>query len=314
MISSLPVLKALADETRLRLVLLLNRHELNVTELVSILDMGQPRISRHLKILADAELVGARRDGQRAFYSVGEGNPGAGIIEVLMDQSRSDDLPTRDLAQAEAVIRERGRAGRDFFEARASDWDRLRTRVLGGFELAQNIRERLDGARVVADLGCGSGQLLARLADSVERIIGVDSSPRMLDLARQRLDDNPAASLRIGELEHLPLRDGEADLAVLSLVLHHLAEPLRGLREAHRILTGTGRLMIVEFEKHDQEIMRTGYGDQWLGFDSREIEGWLNRIGFQLTARQTARVNLGLTVQIFDCRKAEYQTRGREDA
>ena len=299
MLQALPYFKALADETRLRLVRIMMDHELNVNELVAILAMGQSRVSRHLKILADTGLLSSRRDGLRVFYSVAPEGPGRLVLDSLRPLLSNEPVFDLDAARAEEIIAERARATRRFFEDIAGDWDRLKQKVLAGFDLSALVAERMPPGRVFTDLGCGTGDLLAALLEKAGEVIGVDSSSRMLDLARRRFaSDGKTVSLRIGELEHLPLRDGEADLAVASMTLHHLSRPFRGIEEAHRVLSPGGRFLILDFEKHTNEAMRSEYGDQWLGFSEEELLNWLVRAGFDIEENSLFPVGAGLTIRM----------------
>ncbi len=295
----LTYLKALADETRLRLMNVLSRHELSVNELVDILAMGQPRVSRHLKIMTEAGLLAKRRDGVRVYYSVAKAGRGRGFIEAVASFVDEEDVFVADLDRAEAAVAERTLATQRFFDAHAGDWDRLRTEVLGDFELAAAVSARMPDCGVAVDLGCGDGHLLPALLERAEGVIGVDSSAKMLELARRRfIGDGGRVSLRIGRLEHLPLADGEADFAVTTMVLHHLSQPLAGIKEARRALKTGGLLMVVDFDKHTNERMRVKYGDMWLGFSREEIETWLEEAGFRVRDVERFSVNEGLTVQM----------------
>ncbi len=266
-------LKALADETRLRLALVLFRYELSVNEIVNLMDMGQSRISRHLKILVDAGLLESRRDGLWVYYSAISSGEGKAFLESII--SFADDMPTTapDLDMAHHILEERARKTRQFFNAIAEDWDALNKELLGDFNLPLSVAAKFSKkANVAVDLGCGTGGVLEELRPKAKEIIGVDGSARMLELARRRFGENSGkeisnVSLRIGELDHLPLKDNEADFACINLVLHHVSDPKLVLVEIGRILQKGGSLLVTEFLKHDNEMLRTKYGDRWLGFD-----------------------------------------------
>jgi ArsR family transcriptional regulator len=280
--------KTLADETRVRLLNILRRHELSVGEISWVLDMSQPRVSRHLKIMAEAGLLASRRDGLWIFYRAVQDGPGRDLAEAVAYLLDSEPALKGDLDRANRAVEERSRETTRFFNAIAKDWPDMRREILQDFDLPGAVAARLGACRVAADLGCGAGDLLPALKAGAERVIGVDSSPRMLDEARRRLDalglpGEPAVSLRLGELEHLPLRDGEADCAVLSMVLHHLSGPAEGVAEAHRILRPGGRLIIIDFARHADENLRKRYGDRWLGFAPEDLDAWLS--GFAVEER-----------------------------
>lgn len=296
--------KALADETRLRLTALLRAHELNVGELVAVLGMGQPRISRHLKILFDAGLVECRREGLWAFYSVAAKGPGRRFLDcqaALLDEAGAAPLGlvcAADKKRAEACVRERAKATQRFFDSVAGEWQMLSREVLGDFDLADELASRLHPGMLVADLGCGPGELLLRLAEGARQAIGVDSSPRMLELAEKRLAGRDNVSLRLGDLTHLPLREDEIQAATLSLVLHHLSDPVAALAEAKRALCPAGVLLVAEFDRHDNDAMRVKYGDPRLGVDRETLENWLRQAGFAPRRISEHPVNQGLTVLI----------------
>lgn len=273
--------KALADETRLRLVNLSLYYELNVNEIVEVMNMGQSRISRHLKILTDNELLTFRRDGLWTFYSaVSKGN-GCNFIESIRYLFENDPRFGKDLEEAKRVLQERSKEMVRFFDSIAGAWEKLKREILGDVDINGLILKNIPPSGTIVDLGCGTGDLLAFLKDKGGWLIGVEKSPRMLDEARRRFSgsgDN--IDLRVGELEHLPLREGEAGTAVVNMVLHHLPDPIKAFQEVHRVLEHKGRFIIVELLTHNVEGMRERYGDRWLGFSEEDIQSWLNNTGF----------------------------------
>ncbi|MBI4803632.1 MAG: metalloregulator ArsR/SmtB family transcription factor [Desulfovibrio sp.] len=294
---SLSAFKALADETRLRLIRLLVRFELNVGEIVGVLGMGQSRISRHLRILVESGLLKARRDGLWVFYSAEK----SGLLSAIEPYIENCG-PEKDMALAREALDARNSETRRFFNSIAPDWQAMRREVLGDLDLDSLILERLPRCGTMADLGCGPGELLLALASKADRLIGVDASPAMLDLARRKVALHDA-SLRVGELEHLPLADAEAQAAVLSLTLHHLSDPVAALKEARRVVAPGGTLVVVDYLKHASELMRERFGDRWLGFDPDEISAWLDQTGLILDTLETKPVKLGLKVGIYVARR-----------
>lgn len=295
--------KALADETRLRLLGILAHHELNVGEIVQVLDMGQSRISRHLKILMEAGLLDCKRDGLWAFYSI----PGAGqaqpLLQAVLGELKSLPDHDRDLDCATQVLAERRQSTVRFFDDLAADWTRMSREILGDFDLGQAILGYLHEPGTVVDLGCGPGLLLGRLAEKANRAIGVDNSARMLEAAARLLSPCAQISLRLGDLEHLPLRDAEADTAILSMVLHHLASPQAGLAEMSRVMLPGGQVILVDFLAHTNETMRTRYGDRWLGFAVEDLRLWLRQSGFQPEREDHVSINLGLDLLLLTARR-----------
>ncbi|WP_316896780.1 metalloregulator ArsR/SmtB family transcription factor [Pseudodesulfovibrio indicus] len=295
--------KALSDDTRARLVNVLLEYELNVGEIVQVMEMGQSRISRHLKILSESGLVHVRRDGLWAFYRASEEGPGRAFLNGVRELMADEPELTRDRNRAEKVIRERTAATRQFFDDIASEWDRMTAEVLGDLDLGREIRSRLPQCDCAADIGCGTGDMLEILSQSAKTVIGVDNSPKMLELAEERFSGDARMSLRIGEMTHLPLRDWEADCTVMSLVLHHLARPVDALREAARVLKIGGRLLIAEFDQHENELMRTEYGDRRLGIPREKMVGWLDQARFNVLSVTEFTVNMGLVVVLYEAEK-----------
>lgn len=301
---TLAAFKALADETRLRILRLLTRFELNVGELTGVLGMGQSRVSRHLRILVDSGLLTARRDGLWVFYS-GARSSLLDAVTPLIEGCG----PGEDFARAGEALEARARETRRFFNAIAPDWQALRREVLGDTDLEGAILSLLPAGESVADLGCGPGELLDALSAKSARLIGVDVSPAMLELARRR-PGLAGASLRVGELEHLPLADAEVRAAVMSLALHHLSDPQAALKEAGRVVAPGGVLVVADYLKHANELMRERFGDRWLGFSSREVSSWLDRAGFTVERIEEKPVKLGLRLGFYVARRSFTEERG----
>jgi len=311
--------KALADETRLRILHLLRDRELAVGEIVGILQTGQSRISHHLRILTEAGFLTSRRDGLWMFYTVAEQARPRRLVECAAEFAAGFEPLDADRARVEQVLRERKRSSTRFFNSLAGRWESMKREMVGGLDLEAEIRRRIPAwCRAVADLGCGTGDLLCALAGTADRLIGVDSSPRMLEKARARLGERvgdaaraaePAETerfdLRMGELEHLPMGDAEADCALINMVLHHLADPLQALKEARRVVASGGTLIVAELEKHENEAMRTRYGDRWLGFDKRSLERWIRKAGFSVGESAVLPALSGLSVLMICCTKEE---------
>jgi len=295
--------KALADETRARLVNVLLEYELNVGEIVQVMEMGQSRISRHLKILSDSGLVDVRREGLWAFYRASDEGAGRDFLDGVASLLESEAELKRDRNRAEKVIRERTAATRQFFDDIAPDWDRMTAEVLGELNLGKEIQARLPKCECAADIGCGTGDLLEILAKSAQTVIGVDNSPKMLELAEERFSDDANMSIRIGEMTHLPLRDWEADCAVTSLVLHHLARPIDAIKEVGRVLKIGGRLLIAEFDVHENELMRSEYGDRRLGIPQEKMVTWLEQARFDVKSVTEFSINMGLVVVLYEAEK-----------
>ena len=275
--------KSLSDETRLRLLNLALHFELNVNETVRILGMGQSRISHHLKILTDCGLLTFRRDGLWSFYSAVPNSEGAVFIEAIRYLFLEDPLFAQDLKEAAVCIAERSRKTTRFFEDQAKNWETLKQEITGDLDLNRKIISALPRVKTIVDLGCGTGDLLPYLKEKGDNIIGVEQSSGMLEEARKHYEkDGNQIDIRVGELEHLPLRDEEADVALTNMVLHHLPQPQDALKEVNRVLRQGGRFFIVDLLPHNDETMRQRFGDVWLGFSRETLEKWLKGSGFAI--------------------------------
>jgi ArsR family transcriptional regulator len=296
--------KALADETRIRLLNILMHHELSVNEIVTLMAMGQSRISRHLKILTDSGLLECRRDGAWAFYSAAGNSTAGRFVKRLGPVFKTEPQLSGDIENAARLVAERSVRTRNFFNSIAPRWNDLRQKVLGDFDLNQALLERTPPCRFAVDLGCGTGGLLSGLRKKADFAVGVDSSRKMLDQAENLLaGGKPNVELRLGELEHLPVGNSEADLAVLSMVLHHLPDPAKVVREAARILESGGIFIIADFDKHTNEDMRKQYGDRWLGFSREEITAILENTAFEHLETISFELNPTIHLNITTARK-----------
>lgn len=276
-------LSAVADPTRSRLLLLLERHELTVGELCAATRLPQSTISRHLKVLADESWLAVRADGASRFYRLAPRleESARTLWEAVRPQLEPAVESAEDEARAQEVLAGRRTRSQEFFATEAGEWDSLRRELFGErIELAA-LADLLDERWVVGDLGCGTGQLAAVLAPTVRQVIAVDESAAMLAAARRRLEHATNVELRSGALESLPVEDGALDAAVMILVLHHLADPLEALREAARVLRPGGRLLIVDMAAHNREELRERMGHVWLGFPAEQLERWLGEAGFE---------------------------------
>lgn len=262
-------LASLADTTRSRILLLLDRHELTVGELCGIVQLPQSTVSRHLKALSDAGWVAARAEGTSNLYTMTSPALDASARRLwLLVREQVGPTPSaiQDQRRLQAVLAERRTKSQEFFSSSAGQWDRMRDELFGDrFHLAA-LCAFADPSWTVGDLGCGTGQVAASLAPFVERVIAVDGSTAMLNAARKRVADFQNIELRRGELEELPIDDGRLDAAMLTLVLHHVPEPDKAIGEVARVLKPGGRALIVDMLPHERESYRQQMGHVWLGF------------------------------------------------
>ena len=297
---SLNYFKSLSDVTRIRVYNILLNYELSVNELVQLLEMGQSGISRHLKILTNAGLLKCRRNGVWAFYSADLSEGKKNFADSVQNLFEEESILNQDILLAERVIAERSLETSQFFNTIAHKWDLLKLEIMGDFDLNTVILENIDGGDIIADLGCGTGELLSTLTVGEKKVIGVDSSSSMLEETRKRFfNKNTALDLRLGELEHLPLKDKEAEVAVISLALHHLSKPEVAIIETERILKPGGTLIIAEFEKHNNELLQKAYGDRWLGFTKNEVKGWLDENNFITSSVKEYNVQQSLIIVVY---------------
>ena len=276
-------LSTLSDATRSRMLLLLERHELTVSELCTVLQLPQSTVSRHLKTLADAGWVASRRDGTSRYYTLTLDDRETHVRRLwalLRDQVSLTAGADQDARRLKNVLARRQSKSQEFFESTAGQWDKVRADLFGAGSYLQVLPALIDERWTVGDLGCGTGQVASALAPFVARLIAVDRSGEMLQAARRRLRDLPTAEVRRGELEALPVADGELDAATLILVLHHLPDPSAALAEAHRVLKTGGRLVIADMLPHDREEYRQQMGHVWLGFSEEQMQRLLVAAGF----------------------------------
>ena len=277
-------MSALADTTRSRLLLLLERHELTVGELCAVLQLPQSTVSRHLKLLGDEEWVTGRAEGTSRRYRMPADrlDPSARRLwQLVREQVAALPAAGHDAERLRSVLSQRAARSQEFFSTAAGQWDRLRADLFGQRADLLGLLGLLDEAWTVGDLGAGTGQIAASLAPFVRRVVAVDSSAAMLDAARARLDAVDNADLRPGELEALPVDDGELDAAVAFLVLHYVAEPGMAIAEAARALKANGRLLVVDMAPHDREEYRQTMGHLWQGFSAERMETWMREAGLE---------------------------------
>jgi DNA-binding transcriptional ArsR family regulator/ubiquinone/menaquinone biosynthesis C-methylase UbiE len=279
-------LKAAAEPTRLRILLLLAAGELNVKDLTQVLGQSQPRISRHLKLLAEAGLIERFREGSWAYFHVSDRSPGGRLaLDLLGLVDGSDPVIARDRERAEALKRERETAAQSYFRTHAGDWDGIRALHVAESEVEQAMSEALGPGpfKLLVDLGTGTGRTLEFFGARFERGIGFDLNQAMLAYARSTLARAglPRAQVRHGDIYALALADGVADAVVMHQVLHFLAQPALAIREAARILAPGGKLLIVDFAPHELEFLREEHAHDRLGFAPDQVSQWLKDAGLE---------------------------------
>jgi ubiquinone/menaquinone biosynthesis C-methylase UbiE/DNA-binding transcriptional ArsR family regulator len=279
-------LKAAGEETRLRVLALLGEAELTVSDLTDILRQSQPRISRHLKLLAEAGLVERFREGTWAFFRLAEQGGGATVVRVLLGRlDPADPVIARDRERLADVRSARAVAAQAYFRAHAAEWDRIRKLYVPEAAVEEAIRAALSDKpfRSLLDLGTGSVRMLVLLVHEIERGLGLDLSLYMLLIARDRLERAGLrhCSVRQGDLYDLPLGNDTFDVVILHQVLHFLDDGARAIREAARVLRPGGRLLVVDFAPHGQEFLREQFAHRRLGFAPETVAQWMAASGLE---------------------------------
>ncbi len=280
----LNALKAIAEPTRLRILILCLKGELTVSELVWILNQSQPRISRHLKLLVEAGLLERIREGTWVFHRAALTGVGAELTERLSTLIPMDDrLIQRDMERLQDVKRERSQAAAAYFSEIAMQWDEIRSLHVDDADIEQAISDALDWNCIstMIDIGTGTGHLLERFGPLISQGEGIDLSREMLAIARANLEAAalPHCQVRQGDLFNLPNDPESFDLAVIHQVLHFVDDPALAIIEAARVLKPGGRLVIVDFAPHDVESLRQKDNHRRLGFADSEAQSWFAHAG-----------------------------------
>jgi len=285
--NALSLLRAAGEATRLRILALLARSELNVKDLTQILGQSQPRISRHLKLMAEAGLIGRFREGSWVFFRLADsGNEAPLAAAIVASLDPADPVFARDRARAEAVNKARAEAAQTYFKEHAGEWDRIRTLHVAEKEVETAIGDALGEGPfpLLVDLGTGTGRMLELFAPRANRALGFDLSHDMLAYARMKLERAglAQAQARHGDLYNVPLADAAADAVILHQVLHFLDDPAAAVAEAARVLKPGGKLLVVDFAPHGLEFLREQSAHRRLGFASSQIKRWLQAAGLKV--------------------------------
>lgn len=280
-------LKAAAESSRLRILALLSKGDLTVSDLTEILNQSQPRVSRHLKLLLDAGLIERYQEGSWAYFRLSDSEGAREFVHgIVAKLDPNDALAERDLERLALVKHKRQERAAEYFSANAKAWDRIRSLHVpeGAVEAALKKIVGQTPFQSMLDLGTGTGRILEIFAPLYRRGVGIDMSREMLSVARANLDRAGVAhaQVRQGDIYMPPVERESFDLVTIHQVLHYLEEPGLAIREAARMLRPSGRLLIVDFAPHELEFLRTEHAHLRLGFSDTQIADWLEEAGLDL--------------------------------
>jgi ubiquinone/menaquinone biosynthesis C-methylase UbiE/DNA-binding transcriptional ArsR family regulator len=324
----LAMLRAAGDPTRLRLLLLLREAELTVSELTRILGQSQPRVSRHLRLLCEAGLLQRFKEGSWVFYRAVDRGVRAQLGNTLAALASGEpDTLEADRRRLAAIREQRAEAAAAYFKANASEWERIRSLHAPEQEVEDAIVDLVAGTDVesLLDVGTGTGRMLELLAPSIRRGVGIDVSPEMLAIARDRLERAHAqqCQVRLGDLYRLPFGDGAGeqgfDVVLFHQVLHYLDDPQAAIMEAARTLRSRGRVIAVDFAPHALEFLRDELNHRRLGFSDEEVKGWFRAAGLAPSATRAIAPSVEsasakLTVKIWAATSQKAPARVRAEA
>ncbi len=307
----LSVLRAAGEPTRLRILAILSLGELTVSELTQVLLQSQPRISRHLKLLADAGLIVRYPEGSWVFYRLDESAQlGDLLAEIIGSLPLGDHELQRDRERLAEVRAERAERAQAYFAANATQWDSLRANHIPETAIEERMGELIGRRNIdlLVDLGTGTGRMLEIFGTRATRAVGFDISTDMLTIARAKLDELAAENCQVrqGDCANVPLEDNVADIVILHQVLHFLDDPQRAVNEAARITRPGGLVLIADFGPHEMEDLRNQHAHRRLGFADEEMNHMLRAAGLFAAAGDTLTAqNTPLTVAMWQAEKTE---------
>ncbi len=282
-------LKAVAESTRIRILAILAEGECNVTELTAILSQSQPRVSRHLKLLVDADLVERHKEGNWVLFRL---TRQAGlVVDILKHVPQDDPLIARDREKLNLIKTRRSEAAEKYFSKVAASWSVLRSLNVDDRAVEVALKKMIGPASVdtLVDLGTGTGRMLELFAPQARQAIGVDRNREMLAFARVAIEKHGLANtqVRLADVNDVPLKERSADLVIIHQVLHYLDNPLDTIREAHRLLRPGGRLVVVDLAPHDREFLREEHAHRRLGIATDTMRRWMESAGLALQRRES---------------------------
>lgn len=294
------ILRALADPSRVRMLLLVRRMELSVGEIAAVLDQSQPRVSRHIRILADAGLVTRAKEGAWVFVRLGDAARTGPVLAAI--DALADDAGAADQQRLATVRAERAATADAWFATHAADWDRERALYIAETAVETAIEAVLAPGVLgnLLDIGTGTGRMIELLGPRATSALGIDRSPEMLRLARGRIEGAGLVhgAVRRGDMYALPPADGSIDTVIIHQVLHFADDPAAVIVEAARVLAPGGRLLVVDFMPHGREELRSQQRHLRLGFADEQLLEWLAAAGLagHVAARLPDRQAIGVTL------------------
>lgn len=302
-------LKAVAEISRIRILYALSQGEMNVSEITQVLDQSQPRVSRHLKVMAEAGLISRHKEGNWVLFRLNEDGLGAALSRAIVDMLPGrESVLANDRLRFDAIRRQRQDIASSYFAGNAGNWEKLRSYHVREAEVEAAMLAMVGESSIksLVDLGTGTGRMLALFAGRAQALLGLDQSREMLAIARAGLerDNLKHAQVRQADIYALPLANASADLVVLHQVLHFLDDPQTALLEAARILRPQGHILIVDFSPHEMEELREQHAHRRLGIANEQMSLWLNRAGLDINRQMvlpppTLVSGKGLTVSLW---------------
>ncbi len=290
--SLIKALKAAGEPTRLRILAALSQFELTVTELVYLLDQSQPRVSRHLKLLVDAQLLERYQEGSWVFHRLSDQESEQGLVQKLVGLiNHSDPELVKDKARLEAIKQRNAQLASNYFKNQADDWDTIRQLVGSDKAIEEAMLNSIGNQKIntMLDLGTGTGRILEIFASRVNKGVGYDASLAMLSVARSNLEQKQLThcQVRQRDIRNLPSDSTSVDLITIHQVLHYIDNPIAVIQEAARVLKPGGTILIVDFAKHQHEFLRTEHAHRRLGFSNSEVEFWCENSALVMKSAKT---------------------------
>lgn len=284
--------KLLGDPTRLRLLRLLATHELSVMELAAATQLSQSRISNHLKLLREEELIQERREGSWRYYRLEEDQllePIRSVWESCSIKLQEDNQYSADSARLHTILLQRKSTNPNLFDELAGDWDSIRDQLFGDMIPRHLLKLFFPENQVVADIGTGTGYLLELLGDRPKKVIAIDQNESMMELAKRKVEALGLENVefRTGDAHEPPLNPGEADLVTMVMILHHLENPEKAITEAVKAIKPGGHLLIIDFNRHERMWLREILAHRWLGFERTALTEHLNTLNLDIAGWST---------------------------